>query len=123
MSDPSVSRYALTTHCWPDSPPPRSSLIAGRATLTAVESRSARNDAVSAATSVSCLLETPALPAVQQPRVVLHLRVAPLEQRVDHPEHDEDGDDDAERDGVVDGERAERPEEGVRGAEAEGEGP
>ena len=37
-SELSVSRYAFATHCWPASPPPRSSAIAGSATLIAVES-------------------------------------------------------------------------------------
>jgi hypothetical protein len=37
-SEPSVSRYASTTHCCSASPPPRSRWIAGRATLTTVES-------------------------------------------------------------------------------------
>jgi hypothetical protein len=37
-SEPSVSRYASTTHCWSASPPPRSSWIAGSATLTTLPS-------------------------------------------------------------------------------------
>jgi hypothetical protein len=37
-SDPSVRRYASTTHCCSASPPPRSRWIAGSATLTTVES-------------------------------------------------------------------------------------
>jgi hypothetical protein len=37
-SDPSVSRYASTTHCCSARPPPRSRWIAGSATLTTVES-------------------------------------------------------------------------------------
>src|SRR5918999_3146245 len=38
ISDDSVSRYELATHCWPASPPPRSSAIFGSATLTTVAS-------------------------------------------------------------------------------------
>ena len=37
-SEPSVRRYAFEVHCWPASPPPRSSWIAGSATFTTVES-------------------------------------------------------------------------------------
>src|SRR5687767_1264557 len=39
MKATSVSMYASTTHCWPASPVSRSDWIAGRATLTTVESR------------------------------------------------------------------------------------
>jgi hypothetical protein len=43
ISDPSVSMYALETHCWPAKPPPRSLSMAGNATLTTVASRPATN--------------------------------------------------------------------------------
>jgi hypothetical protein len=39
MSDPSVSRYASTIHCWVARPPPRSRWIDGSATFTTVPSR------------------------------------------------------------------------------------
>jgi len=55
ISEPSVSRYAFETHCWPASPPPRSLRIAGSATLTAVASSPATNEPMIAATSASCL--------------------------------------------------------------------
>jgi large subunit ribosomal protein L1 len=55
ISDPSVSRYAFDTHCWPARPPPRSARMAGSATLTAVESSPATNEPMIAATSASCL--------------------------------------------------------------------
>src|SRR3954468_15334588 len=51
ISDPSVSRYAFTTHCCPARPPPRSSSIAGSATLTIVASSSAIPDPRIVATS------------------------------------------------------------------------
>ena len=38
ISEASVSRYAFTTHAWPDSPRPRSSAISGSATPTTVVS-------------------------------------------------------------------------------------
>src|SRR5512133_1666234 len=44
MSEPSVSRYALETHCWPARPPPRSLSMDGSATLTTVASSPATND-------------------------------------------------------------------------------
>ena len=50
ISEPSESRYAFETHCWPASPPPRSARIAGSATLTAVASSPATNDPKIAAT-------------------------------------------------------------------------
>src|SRR3954469_4915011 len=49
ISEPSTSRYALTTHCWPARPPPRSRSIAGSATLTTVASRNATNEPMIAA--------------------------------------------------------------------------
>ena len=54
ISEPSVSRYAFETHCWPASPPPRSSRIAGSATLTTVASSPATNEPMIAATRASC---------------------------------------------------------------------
>ena len=48
MSDPSVIRYASTTHCWVAIPPPSSRMIAGRATFTTVPSRNETNDASTA---------------------------------------------------------------------------
>ena len=55
ISEPSVSRYAFETHCWPARPPPRSARIAGSATLTAVASSPETNDPMIAASSASCL--------------------------------------------------------------------
>ena len=55
ISEPSASRYALDTHCWPARPPPRSARIAGSATLTAVASSPATNEPMIAAMSASCL--------------------------------------------------------------------
>ncbi len=45
MSDPSVIRYASTTHCCVVSPPPSSRAIAGSATLMTLPSRNDTNDA------------------------------------------------------------------------------
>ena len=50
---PKVIRYESTTHCWVISPPPSSSSIAGRATLTTVPSRKATNDASAAIQTTS----------------------------------------------------------------------
>src|ERR687885_730970 len=50
ISDPSVSRYASTTHCCSARPPPRSRRIAGSATLTTVESTNTIVDPRMAAT-------------------------------------------------------------------------
>ncbi len=44
ISEPSVSRYASTTHCCEASPPPRSRWIAGSATFTTVMSMNAIDD-------------------------------------------------------------------------------
>src|SRR3954449_12931997 len=52
MSDPSVSRYALTTHCWVASPPPSSCWIEGSATLTTEPSTKAIDEPRMLATSV-----------------------------------------------------------------------
>ena len=54
-SEPSVSRYASTTHCWSASPPPRSSSIAGSATFTTVESTKTMTEPRMQATSTSRL--------------------------------------------------------------------
>src|SRR5215467_3300892 len=52
MSDPSVSRYASTTHCCVASPPPRSAWIDGSATLTTEPSMKAIDEPRMLATSV-----------------------------------------------------------------------
>src|SRR5205823_1152668 len=52
MSDPSVSRYASTTHCCEASPPPRSCSIAFSATLTTDPSTNAIDEPRMLATSV-----------------------------------------------------------------------
>src|SRR3954447_17163046 len=52
MSDPSVTRYALTTHCWVASPPPSSCWIEGSATLTTEPSTKAIDEPRMLATSV-----------------------------------------------------------------------
>src|SRR5581483_1662670 len=56
-NEPSVSRYALATHCWPARPPPRLRWIEGSATLTTLLSRMAMLDPRTVATSVNCLLD------------------------------------------------------------------
>src|SRR3954452_16912598 len=63
ISEPSVSRYALETHCWPASPPPRSARIDGSATLTTVASRPATKEPMIAAASASRWRSTPLGPA------------------------------------------------------------
>ena len=55
MSEPSVSRYASTIHCWAASPPPRSLSIAWRATLTTEPSMKAIDDPRTLAMSVHLL--------------------------------------------------------------------
>src|SRR5918996_3412562 len=55
-SEPSVTRYAFEVHCCPASPPPRSSSIAGRATLTTVASTVTTVVPRMAATRMSVLL-------------------------------------------------------------------
>jgi hypothetical protein len=57
INEPSVSRYALVTHCWPASPPPRLRWIDGRATLTTLLSRIAMLDPRIVATSVKRLVD------------------------------------------------------------------
>src|SRR3954453_16425447 len=52
MSDPSVTRYALTPHCWVASPPPSSCWIEGSATLTTEPSMKAIDEPRMLATSV-----------------------------------------------------------------------
>ena len=52
IKDESVTMYPLTIHCMPDSPVPRSSWMAGSATVTTVESRNAIPDPRTVASSV-----------------------------------------------------------------------
>ena len=56
ISEPSVSRYASTTHCCSASPASRSSRIAGSATLTTVPSRNTTLEPRMAARRVSRLV-------------------------------------------------------------------
>ncbi len=53
MNAPSVTRYASTTHCCVESPPPSSRAMAGRATLTTVPSRNDTKDARTAIVSTT----------------------------------------------------------------------
>jgi hypothetical protein len=57
INEPSVSRYALLTHCCPASPPPRLRWIDGKATLTTLPSSNAMLDPRMVATSVSRLTD------------------------------------------------------------------
>ncbi len=53
ISEPSASRYAFETHCCALNPPPRSSSIAGSATLTIEPSIVASAEPTIAASNVS----------------------------------------------------------------------
>ena len=57
-SDPSVSRYASTIHCWAASPVSRSSRIAGSATFTTVPSRNTTAEPRTAETSAQRLIRS-----------------------------------------------------------------
>src|SRR3954466_10699229 len=78
ISEPSTSRYALTTHCWPARPPPRSRSIAGSATLTTVASRNATNEPRIAASRLR-RLRVSAERSVS--RTLLHVSGAPERRR------------------------------------------
>ena len=75
-SEPSVTRYALAVHCWPASPPPRSSEIAGSATLTAVLSTVTTVVPRMQATSTSRLVDS-ADPAERSPQSLSFRRFRP----------------------------------------------
>src|SRR3954454_14877093 len=88
ISEPSTSRYALTTHCWPARPPPRSRSIAGSATFTTVASRNATNEPMIAASrlrrlrvSVERSVRRTLLHASGGPKRGAHTAVPPVRRR------------------------------------------
>jgi hypothetical protein len=61
INEPSVSKYAFVTHCWPARPPPRLRWIDGSAMLTTLLSRIAMLDPRVVATSVKRFLDADGL--------------------------------------------------------------
>src|SRR5581483_384137 len=78
-NEPSVSRYALATHCWPARPPPRLRWIEGSATLTTLVARMAMLDPRTVATSVNCLLDADELSVGEDDETVAGTRSSACE--------------------------------------------